>query len=248
MRKTNLSIHAIEKADFQIAKEILKPDIVVLSGVAELDKLLGGFKTGEMTYIDGDSGLISNIPNQLCVNTYRTFESDVIYIDGGMSADPYKIAKYARRMETDQRKTLEHVHISRAFTVYQLSTLIQDMLESTIKRYKPQTIIIGRFPIFYLDSDVPEREAQTLLRSCLHKLRELTTKYNLITIFTSLDKKMMTNNRGVRSIIYENVDEIVLMKESELSTRVELVKQEKNTMILHLAKGQLRLQEFGMVI
>jgi len=248
MRKTNLSINAIEKADFQIAKEILKPDIVVLSGIVELDKLLGGFKTGEMTYIDGDSSLISNIPNQICVNTYRTFERDVIYIDGGMSADPYKIAKYSRRMEADQRKTLEHVHISRAFTVYQLSTLIQDMLESTIKRYKPQTIIIGRFPIFYLDSDVPEKEAQTLLRSSLHKLRELTTKYNLITIFTSLDKKMMTNNRNVRSIIYENVDEIVLMKQSELSTRVELVKQEKNTVILHLAKGQLRLQEFGMVI
>ncbi len=38
------------------------------------------------------------------------------------------------------------------------------------------------------------------------------------------------------------------MKESELSTRVELIKQEKNTVILHLAKGQLRLQEFGMVI
>ena len=248
MRKTNLSINAIEKADFQIAKEILKPDIVVLSGIVELDKLLGGFKTGEMTYIDGDSSLISNIPNQICVNTYRTFERDVIYIDGGMSADPYKIAKYSRRMEADQRKTLEHVHISRAFTVYQLSTLIQDMLESTIKRYKPQTIIIGRFPIFYLDSDVPEKEAQTLLRSSLHKLRELTTKYNLITIFTSLDKKMMTNNRNVRSIIYENVDEIVLMKQSELSTRVELVKREKNTVILHLAKGQLRLQEFGMVI
>ncbi len=248
MRKTNLSIHAIEKADFQIAKEILKPDIVVLSGITELDKLLGGFKTGEMTYIDGDSSLISNIPNQLCVNTYRTFERDVIYIDGGMSADPYKIAKYSRRMEADQRKTLEHVHISRAFTVYQLSTLIQDMLESTIKRYKPQTIILGRFPIFYLDSDVPEKEAQTLLRSSLHKLRELTTKYNLITIFTSLDKKMMTNNRNVRNIIYENVDEIVLMNKSELSTRVELVKQEKKTVILHLAKGQLRLQEFGMVI
>jgi hypothetical protein len=209
---------------------------------------MGGFKTGQIAYIDGDSNLISNIPNQLCVNTYRTFERDVIYIDGGMSADPYKIANYARKIETDQRKTLEHIHISRAFTVYQLSTLIQDMLENTIKRYKPQTIIIGRFPIFYLDSDVPEKEAQTLLRNCLHKLRELTTKYNLITIFTSLDKKMMTNNRNVRKIIYEKVDEIVLMNETELATRVELTKQEKNTIILHLAKGQLQLQEFGMVI
>jgi len=248
VKKINLSTSIIEKKDFQLAKEILKPDIVVLSGLTELDELLGGFKTGEITYIDGDSNIISKLPNQLCVNTYRTFERDIIYIDGGMCADPYKIAKYARKMELDQRKTLEHVHLSRGFTVYQLSTLIQDMLEPAIKRYKPQTIIIGRFPIFYLDSDVPEKEAKSLLRSCLHKLRELTTKYDIITIFTSLDKKMMTNNRNVRKIIYENVDEIVLMTETQLATRIELVKSQENTMILHLAKGQMRLQEFGLVI
>jgi hypothetical protein len=38
------------------------------------------------------------------------------------------------------------------------------------------------------------------------------------------------------------------MKELELATRVELVKREENTLILHLAEGQLQLQEFGMVI
>jgi hypothetical protein len=59
---------------------------------------------------------------------------------------------------------------------------------------------------------------------------------------------MMTNNRNVCKIIYNNVNEVVLMKETELATRVELVKRQKNTMVLHLAKGQLRLQEFGMVI
>jgi hypothetical protein len=248
MKKTNLSTHSIGKTNFLLAKEILKPDIVVLSGLKELDKLIGGFKTGEITYIDGDSSLISNIPNQLCVNTYRTFQNDVIYLDGGMCADPYKIAQYARKMEADQREILEHVHISRAFTVYQLATLIQDMLESAIERYKPRTLIIGRFPILYLDSDVPEKEAQTLLRSCLHKIRELTLKYDLVTIFTNLDRKMLTSNRGLREIIYDNVDEVVLMKEDERSTHVNLLKREANTVVLHLAKGQLRLQDFGMVI
>ena len=248
MKKTNLSIHAIEKLDFQIAKEILKPDIVVLSGIKELDKLLGGFKQGEVTYIDGDSKLISKIPDQVCVNTYRTFQSDIIYIDAGMCADPYRIAQYARKIEVNQKEVLEHVHLSRAFTVYQLATLIQDMLEQAIRKYKPQTLIIGRLPIFYLDSDVETKEAQTLLRTNLHKIKELTTKYNLITIFTNLDKKMMSSNRGVRSIIHKNVSEVVLMKESELATKVELVNRQENTMILHLVKGQLRLQEFGMVM
>lgn len=248
MKKTNLSIQSIEKSDFQIAKEILKPDIVVNSGIKELDNLMGGFKQGEITYIDGDSSLISKIPDQICVNTYRTFHSDIIYIDAGMCADPYRIAQYARKIEVDQRESLEHVHISRAFTVYQLATLIQDMLEQAIKRYKPQTLIIGRLPIFYLDSDVESKEAQTLLRANLHKIKELTTKYNLITIFTNLDKKMLSNNRNVRKTLYHNVDEVVLMKETELATRVELVNRQENTVILHLAKGQLRLQEFGMVI
>jgi RecA/RadA recombinase len=248
MKKTNLSIHTIEKSDFLIAKEILKPDIVVISGIKELDKLMGGFKQGEITYIDGDSNLISRIPDQICVNTYRTFHSDIIYIDAGMCADPYRIAQYARKIEINQKEILEHVHLSRAFTVYQLATLIQDMLEQAIRRYKPQTLIIGRLPIFYLDSDVESKEAQTLLRTNLHKIRELTTKYNLITIFTNLDKKMLSNNRNVRKIIYNNVSEIILMKESELATCVEFVNRQENTMILHLAKGQLRLQEFGMVI
>ncbi len=248
MKKTNLSIQSIEKSDFQIAKEIIKPDIVVNSGIKEIDNLTGGFKRGEITYIDGDSSLISRIPDQICVNTYRTFHNDIIYIDAGVCVDPYRIAQYARKIEVSQREVLERVHISRAFTVYQLATLIQDRLEQAIKRYKPQTLIIGRLPIFYLDSDVESKEAQTLLRANLHKIKELTKKYNLITIFTNLDKKMLSSNRNVRKIIYSNVDEVVLMKELELATRVELVKRQENIVILHLAEGQLRLQEFGMVI
>ena len=246
--ETKLSTHVIEKPDFLLAKDIMKPNVAVLSGIRELDDILGGFKSGEITFIDGDSKLISNIPNQICVNTYCMLHSSVVYIDGGMCADPYRISNYARKMEIDQKEVLEHILISRAFTVYQLTTLIQDRLETTITRYKPLTLIIGRFPILYLDSDVPSKEAQTLLRSNLHKIRELTTKYDLVTIFTNLEKKMLSNLRNVRNIMYQDVDEIVLMKETELATCIELVNRHKNNMILHLGAGQMRLEDFGVVI
>ena len=235
-------------SEFKAAREILKPDIVVLSGIKELDMLTGGFKTGELTYIEGDSKIISKIPDQVCVNTYRTFEKDSIYIDAGMCADPYKISSFARKLELDSKKVLESVHLSRAFTVHQLTTLIQDRLEDAIKRYKPKTLIIGRFPIFYLDSDVKEKEAQTLLRSNIHKIKELTVKYGLVTIFSNLDKRMQSSKRNVKNILYKNADEIILLKETDFATRVEVPKKDKTTLILHLAKGQLRLQEFGMVI
>lgn len=247
MEKTSLFAQSV-KSDFLIAKEILKPEVVVKSGIKELDQLAGGFKTGEIVLLDGNSSLISSIPNQLCVNTYRTFHSHVFYIDGGMCADPYRIARYARKMEINQKEVLEHVHISRAFTVYQLTTLLQDMLEPVIRRYKPQTLIIGRFPVLHLDSDVPSREAQTLLRMNIHKIRELTTKYDIITVFTNLDETRLSNQRNVRNILYDGVDEVVLMKQMQLTTNVELVNKQKKTMILNLARGQLSLQEFGMVI
>lgn len=238
--KDNLSTYTIKEPD------VHSP--VVESGTKELDKLLGGFKAGEIAFIDGDSDLISNMPNQICVNTYRVFRSDIIYVDGGMCANPYQIAKYARKMEVDQRETLEHVHISRAFTVFQMTTILQDMLEQIIRRCNPRTLIIGKFPALYLDSDVSSKESQTLLKNNLKKVRELTTKYNLITILSNLDRRMLSNLRNVRKTLYESVDEIVRMKQMVECVNVDLVKKHESTTVLAFAKGQLRLEDFGMVI
>jgi len=244
----NLSTQLVEKPDFMVAKDILKPNVAVVSGIKELDDLISGFKSGEVTFIDGDSSLISNIPNQICVNTYRMFHDNVVYIDGGMCTDPYKISHYARKMEIDQREVLEHVFVSRAFTVYQLTTLIQERLENIIVRYKPRVLIIGRFPLLFFDSDVDSKEAQVLLRNNLHKIKEFTAKYGLVTIFTNSGSSTLSNFRNVRNILFDGVDEVVLMRENDLVTRVEAIKKGASTMILHLSKGQLRLCDFGLVM
>jgi len=248
--KKPLRAYTIQKSDevTTIKKELVKPDIIVKSCIPEIDALLGGFKAGEMTFINGYSSIISEIPSQLCVNTYRTFQNDVIYIDGGMHADPYRIASYARKMEIDQKEILNHVHISRAFTVYQLSTLIHEMLEPLIQKRKPKTLIIGMLPALYLDPDVSYSEAQILLKENLSKIQKLTKKYNLITIFTNHDKTLLASYRSLRDIIYKNVNEIVRMRQLEQCIHVNLVKKQIGTTIVRFAKGQLRLEDFGLEI
>ena len=248
--KNNLLANNIQKYydSHLIVKTILKPDIIVKSGILELDRITNGFKARKITLIDGNCRLISDLPNQICVNTYRTFKSNTVYIDGGICADPYKIARYARIMELDQRKTLEHVQISRAFTVYQLSAVIQDMLESIIKKYNPRTLIIGMFPNLFLDSDISTQESQTLLKNNLDKIRVLTQKYNLITIFTNLDRTHLSNTRNMRKILYSNVDEIIRMKQLEHCINIDLVKRQKRTKIITFSKEQYSLEKFGMVI
>ena len=230
----------------QLLKSIVKPDIVVHFGITELDMIFDGFKAGEIAYIDGNSRFISNIPNQLCVNTYRTFNSDTIYIDGGICADPYEIARYARRMEVDQNEVLNHVQISRAFTVYQLSTFIETILEKEIEKHDPRTLIVGKFPALYLDPDVSKKESQVILENNLEKLRVLTSDYNLITVLTNVDSRLYSNQ--IRKIIQSYAHETVQMRYIAPCTYVDLVNRCKGTTILDMAKGQMRLDHFGMVM
>ena len=234
----------ISHANISLA-HVLRPDIIVPSRIAELDRLCGGFKAGELTLVDGNSNLIADLPHQLCVNTYQTFRSETIYIDAGMCANPYQIARYARILELDQQEVLQNVVMSRAFTVYQLSTIIQELLEPMIQKCSPRTLLIGMLPALYHDLEVSPQEAQTLLSQDLEKIQQLTTNYNLITVCTNLDAMPLTPSKGLGKTLYDNVTEIVRIKQIEQCTSLELIK--KSTTIVRGANGQLRLEAFGMV-
>jgi hypothetical protein len=227
--------------------QVIRPDIIVPSGIAELDRLCGGFKAGELTLVDGNSNLIATLPDQLCANTYRTFRSETIYIDAGMRANPYQIARYARLLELDQREVLQNVLISRAFTVHQLSTILQDLLEPTIKNHSPRTLLIGMLPALYQDPELSRQEAQTLLLQDLQKIQHLTTNYNLITVCTNLDAMPLSPSKGLGKTLYDNVTEIIRIKHIEQRISLELLKKQKSTTIVRDANGQLRLEAFGMV-
>ncbi len=77
---------------------------------------------------------------------------------------------------------------------------------------------------------------------------ELTQKYNLVTIFTNLDSTHLSNYRNLRNTLYYTVDEIVRMKQLGQCTCIDLVKKQERAVIVDFAKGQLRLEEFGMVM
>jgi hypothetical protein len=227
--------------------QIIRPDVIVPSGIAELDRLCGGFKAGELTLVDGNSSLIAALPDQLCAATYQTFRCETIYIDAGMRANPYQIARYARLLELDQGEVLQNVLVSRAFTVYQLSTILQDLLEPMIQSHGPRTLLIGMLPALYHDPELSRREALTLLLQDLRKIQQLTTTYHLITVCTNLDVMPLTPSKGLGKALYDNVTEIIRIKHIDQRISLELLKKQKSTTIVRDANGQLRLEAFGMV-
>jgi hypothetical protein len=227
--------------------QVIHPDLVIHAGISALDQLCGGFKAGELILIDGNSSLIATLPDQLCVTTYQTFHSATIYIDAGMRANPYQIARYARLRELDQREVLQNVLMSRAFTVYQLSTILQELLEPILQSHSPRTLLIGMLPALYQDPELSRREAQMLLLQDLQKLQQLTSTHQLITVCTNLDTMPLSPSKSLGKTLYDNVTEVIRIKHINQCICLELVKKQKSTTIVHDAKGQLRLEAFGMV-
>jgi hypothetical protein len=109
-------------------------------------------------------------------------------------------------------------------------------------------LIVNHFPLLYFDSDVPSKEAQVLLRNNLNKIKQVTTKYSLVTIFTNSGSSVLSNFRNVRDILFDGADEVVLMRQNDSVTHVDAVKKGRSTTILHLSKEQLRLCDFGLVM
>ena len=105
---------------------------------------------------------------------------------------------------------------------------------------------MGKFPALFSDPDVTNQEAQTILKNTVDKLKELTTRYNIITVLTNVDTRLYSNR--IRNTIQSNVHETVRMKYIEPCTYVDLLKRHKSTTILHLAQGQLRLERYGLVM
>lgn len=231
-----------------IKQAILSAEARIPSAIKEIDEVLGGFQAGALTWIYGTSPTIKLLPFVLCVNTYETFHGETVFIDGGCTMNPYRIAQYARQKEQEERTVLEHVHVSRAFTIYQLSTLITEGLEQVVQRYQPQTVIINAFPTLYLDPDVSFEEASTLLKRHLSEIKRITKTYHLVTVLFFSCSSLQQQRAELCNLVGEDADESLTMHLMKQCTRIQFLTRGKAATIISQVYGQLSLQDFGMVI
>ena len=109
-------------------------------------------------------------------------EMDVIVLDGANRFNSYTVSSFARRALIPPEKLLKSIRIARAFTCYQMATLMGEQLTSLLKRegatempQKPWVILLGPLTTF-LDEDVPEREVRPLFERSLGKIEGMASK------------------------------------------------------------------------
>ncbi len=106
---------------------------------------------------------------------------EVIVLDGANRFNAYTVSSFARRTLIPPEKLLKSIRIARAFTCYQMATLMGEQLISLLKQEEATKLLQRRWVILlgplttFLDEDVPEREVRPLFERSLRKIEGIAS-------------------------------------------------------------------------
>jgi hypothetical protein len=172
-------------------------------GVPVVDDVFPGFEAGDFAVLYGDR--ISFMAFALCVRCVLPserggYDSSVVFVDGGNSFNPYLLGDLARIYDLDPQAALERIYVSRAFTAYQLSSLILEKLEPFLNIKKSRLLVVSDISSLFLDRDIPKTEAKDLFMKVCAKLSEIAEKKETVVLATYYPER-----RSRRGLFFEAV-------------------------------------------
>jgi hypothetical protein len=172
-------------------------------GIPAVDNIFPGFEAGDFAVLYGHR--VSFMAFALCVRCILPTEkgglgSSAVFVDGGNSFNPYLMGNLARIYDLDPRTTLERVYVSRAFTAYQLSSLILEKLEPFLNVKKSRLLVVSDIASLFLDRDIPKTEAKDLFMKVCAKLSEIAEKKQTLVLATYYPER-----RSRRGLFFEAV-------------------------------------------
>jgi hypothetical protein len=103
----------------------------------------------------------------------------VYVVDGDNSFRSYPIARYARDLKLDPRLALAQVQVSRAFTCFQLTEIVERLGHRAETLSCAGIVCLGLLGTLY-NEDVAWPEAQRLLREVIAHLKVLAERWPVI--------------------------------------------------------------------
>ena len=172
-------------------------------GFPTLDDVFPGFELGDFAVLQGNAASfmssILSVRAQL-LHAYGGLESSTVFVDVGNSFSSYEVAETARDYSLDCRAVLERVYISRAFTAFQLSSLILEKLYSVLRKTKSRLLVVSDITALFLDRDMPKTEGRELFMKVCSKLSEIVSERQVIIVCSYFPR-----GRSMQSLFFEAV-------------------------------------------
>jgi hypothetical protein len=113
-------------------------------------------------------------------------------LDGGNCFNAYIVALALRQHTQDVSAVMERIHVARAFTCYQILTLLQET------RATPVATLVLDLLATFRDENVPDAERRRLLGICLERLRRLAVAAPLVVSVSPDSGPPMSGSRSRR--------------------------------------------------
>jgi phage gp36-like protein len=180
--------------------------------------LFPGFAPGDFAVIYGSPSAVS-LTSMLCVRAQLPTQlgglsSSVVFIDGGNTLRLYNVSRLAQIHHLDSKKTLEKIYLSRAFTAYQMTSLIMERLKDAVEKYTAKLVIISDIAGLFLDKDIPEEEARHVYSQVVAYLQNFARQKQIILIATCLPRHANSRNETLQTVTCQRANIILAIKQT----------------------------------
>jgi hypothetical protein len=230
----------------EIVQQIVRePGVrIVYTGIPRIDAFSGGFHSSKITLLESDHPFAFDLVSILCVRAVKDFMDNVVFVDGGNSIDLYTIASLSKRAGLKSDDVLSKILVARAFTAYQLDSIISERLEEVIAHCKPSLVVVACLTDLLMDRNIREVEARTIMRRCLSSIKAITREHNVISIITHRMRLTTPRASSRNTILYAGIDEILKMDGKKRGIELQVLNRGLLMHYLPVSIYQTTLDEF----
>ena len=214
-----------------------------------IDELFSGFEVGDFAVLHGTTAVLP-MSLLLCVRAQLPRQlgglgTDVVFVDGGNTFRLYKVSRLAQIHQLNPRNVLERIHIARAFTAYQLTSLIMDKMEATVKRLRVKLVVVSDIAGLFMDKDIPDEEARRLFSHVTAYLSTFARENDAVLVATHLPRKTSQRNLYLHTLTCSRANVVASIRHGKHGR--EFVLEKHPRLLLGYAEfpsENLRLTEF----
>mgnify|MGYP005844285215 CR=1 FL=1 len=210
---------------------ILKPKAprsLLSLNMPNINQLLPGFAAGDFAVLYG-SHAATTLASWLCIRAQLPSQlgglgSSTVFIDGANTFRLHQTARLARLHRLNPEKVLERIFISRAFTAYQMTTLIMQKLEEAVKTCNAKLVVVSDVAAMFLDKDAHDEEAKRVYSQLVTHLSNFAREHQIIVVATYLPHPDSQRNRDLQARTCGKANVVIALKQTKYEKEIILEK------------------------